>query len=305
MVFTAPDASPATGAQRRALRVAAFAVILAASLLAFSSDVAAMARLALHDARYTHIALVPPIALAFLYRDRQAIFARPVWSRLGGAAVLVFAVAGFLLAFRAAPPESPTFGFSLLALLLIALWASAFALCFGGGALRRGLFPWGFLLLAAPLPAPAVDAIVAALQRGSAEFSFLLFKAIGTPVVRDGFLFGLPGVTIEITTECSGIRSSLSLFVVSVLAGKVFLTSIWRRIGLCAATIPIVIFKNALRIVGISWLGLNVDRQFFDGPLHHQYGGLVFSVASLALQAGALAFFYRSEARSRARSQQG
>jgi exosortase len=301
MVFPAPDASPATGVERRTLRVAVFAVILAASLLAFFSEVAAMARLALHDDRYTHIGLIPPIALAFLYRDRQNIFAHPVWSRLGGAAMVVFAAAAFVVARRNAPPESSAFGF---ALLLIALWASGFTLCFGAGALRRALFPWGFLLLAAPLPAPAVDAIVAALQRGSAEFSFLLFQAIGTPVVRDGFLFGLPGVTIEITTECSGIRSSLSLFVVSILAGKLFLTSIWRRIGLCAATVPIVIFKNALRIVGISWLGLNVDRQFFDGPLHHQYGGLAFSVASLALQAGALAIFYRSEARSRARSQQ-
>jgi exosortase/archaeosortase family protein len=74
-----------------------------------------------------------------------------------------------------------------------------------------------------------------------------------------------------------------------------FLRANWRKVCLCLLTVPVVIFKNAVRIVAISWLGLYVTRDFFQGRLHHQYGGLVFSLLSLGMQLSMLFVLQRSE----------
>jgi hypothetical protein len=48
-------------------------------------------------------------------------------------------------------------------------------------------------------------------------------------------------------------------------------------VALLAATVPIAIFKNAVRVVVITLLAANVDRSFIDGPFHHKYGGVIFA----------------------------
>ncbi len=112
--------------------------------------------------------------------------------------------------------------------------------------------------------------------------TYALFRLLGVPVLWRHFKFLLPGVEIEIAEECSGIRSSLALFITSILAGYVFLRSNWRKALFSLFTIPVVIFKNAVRIVTISCLGVYVNPGFLYGKLH-QYGGLPFSLVSLVL----------------------
>ena len=279
---------------------ATFAVILLVSLIAFRNLISSLARLSLHDERYSQILLIPAITAGLIYWDRDNIFKRGTWCRACGFLLLLLgAIEGFFVGTNS-EPGMPTSTLFLSVLLLVALWATAFALCFGIATLRRAAFPWCFLFLVAPLPRQVLDAVVAALQAGSAEVSFVLFKAVGMPVLRDGLLFALPGVSIEIAKECSGIRSSMSLFLVSVLVSHLFLRLNWTRFVLCVLTIPIVIFKNALRIVGLSWLGVNVTSEFFHGTLHHQYGGLSVSLVSLLLQALVFAALWKAEHSRRA-----
>lgn len=131
---------------------------------------------------------------------------------------------------------------------------AGFVLCYGTESFWAGLFPWLFLLLMIPVPSIALDKIVLTLQNCSAATTYAVFKLLGVPVLLRHFTFLLPGVEIEITQECSGIRSSQALFITSILAGHLFLQSNWRRAFLSFYTIPVVIIKNALRIVTISSL---------------------------------------------------
>jgi exosortase len=117
---------------------------------------------------------------------------------------------------------------------------------------------------------------------------------VGVPVFRDGFLFTLPGLTVEVAEQCSGIRSGISLFLVGILAGHIFLKSGWRKLALAAAVVPITIAKNGLRIVTISLLGAYVDRQVLSGPLH-QAGGIPFFGVALVLLAVVLWALRRGE----------
>jgi exosortase len=138
------------------------------------------------------------------------------------------------------------------------------------------------LLFMIPLPDGLMNAAVIGLQKGSAAVTAGLFGVIRMPFIRDGFRFALPGINIEIAEECSGIRSTLSIFLSGLLAADLFLQSSCRRIVFMLLIVPVVIFKNAVRIATIAWLGVYVDRRFFFGNLHH-YGGLPFSLIAFAI----------------------
>ena len=121
---------------------------------------------------------------------------------------------------------------------------------------------------------------------------------IGIGYERSGFEFNLGDVDMEIAEQCSGIRSATAMFVSGILASHLFLRGGWSRIGFALFTIPVVVFKNAVRITGITWLGMNVDRGFFTGELH-RYSGLPFSLVAFALLLPTLWALRRMERSSR------
>ena len=126
------------------------------------------------------------------------------------------------------------------------------------------------------------QATVQFLQRGSAEAANILFYLVGIPAVRDGYVFHLPGLSIEVAENCSGIRSSIALVITSVIAGKLLLQKRWTRSLAVISIIPIAILKNGIRIVTLSFLGVYIDERIFVGDLHKK-GGIVFFGISLFL----------------------
>jgi len=164
---------------------------------------------------------------------------------------------------------------------LVLLWIGEFIFCYGITSFRNAGFSFLFLLLIVPIPSVFLDNVVAALQAGSAQLSYLLFRMAGVPILRHGMVMSLPGVDIEVAAECSGIRSSMALFVASAVISRMLLRTSWARILTMLCVGPIGIFRNAVRIVCISLLGMYVDRGFLFGSLHH-HGGLPFSLVGFA-----------------------
>ena len=148
-----------------------------------------------------------------------------------------------------------------------------------------------FLLLMVPLPLDVLQYTVTALQRGSAATCYWLFRLVGVPVIRHGFKFSLPGVDIEVAEQCSGIHSALSLFIAGLLLQHILLEDSWKKVCFSLCIFPIAMFKNAVRIVTIAWLGIHVNPDFFHGQLHRQ-GGLPFSALAIALL-GLLLWLFR------------
>jgi exosortase len=259
-----------------------FGLFTVASFLLFGRYLIALGRLSLEDARYSHILLIPIISASLIYLQRRRVFASPRYSLLRGAPGLFVGAALLVLAQRRLSWLNSIDHLSVVVLAIILLWIAGFVLCYGPLVFRSALFPMLFLLLMIPIPTEALDKIVLELQKGSAIMTYALFKLFGVPVFWQRFKFLLPGVEIEIAEECSGIRSSMALFITSILAGYVFLRSYSMRFFFSLLTVPVVIFKNAVRIVTISSLGVYVDPGFLYGRLH-KYGGLPFSLVSLAI----------------------
>ena len=259
-----------------------FALFVLFSLVLFRAPLASLASLSLRDDRYSHILLIPILSCGLVYLQRKRAFAAPKYSFPGSVPLLVAALALLGLAetrFRIFDSNSQL---SVIVLAIILVWIAGFVLCYGAHSFRVSLFPLLFLVLMIPLPTFVLDAMVLGLQKGSAVMTYALFKMLGVPVLWRHFKFLLPGVEIEIAEECSGIRSSFALLITSILTGYLFLQSNWRRVVFTLFTLPVVIFKNAVRIVTISCLGVYVDPGFLHGTLH-RYGGLPFSLVSLAI----------------------
>jgi len=281
-------------------RSVCFTLFVALSLAAFHAPLARLLSLSLKDDKYSQIVVIPLISLGLICLERNRIFLESKYCVAVGVPLLLAGIGLSIAAAKGAWILNSGAGFQLAVFAMIVTWSAGFVLCYGVQSLYAAAFPILFLLLMVPLPAGILDRIIFFLQQGSAQVTYYLFKLAGAPVLRQGLQFSLPGVDIQIVQECSGLRSATALMITSLLAGHLFLRSSWNGLWLCLLTVPIAIFKNAVRIATISWLGVYVDRGFFYGVLHRQ-GGLPFSLLGLAMLVPVLLALQKAENRGEAK----
>jgi exosortase len=258
--------------------------------------ISAAVHLGLHDDRCVQIVAAPLLFGFLMYWERNRILPKADWSPLVGMPLLSLALLMYFVFVRRTPYGSEGVSLALEVLAAILAWMAVFVFCYGLGSLRAAFFPFCCLLLMIPVPAAAMDGLTSGLQHGSAMLSYQMLRLAGIPVFAQGMRMSLAGLEIEVAPECSGIRSFLALALIGLLTARVCLRSNWNRFALVASTIPIAIFKNAIRISVIASLTAYIDRAFLNGPIH-RYGGLVFTPLGVALFVGLLAVQQRFEAR--------
>lgn len=271
-----------------------FLLCVLLSLLLFRSTLFDLVALSISNEKYTHIMFIPAIAGILAFVERRLIFPPLQYSlQIGSGLLAIAAATGYIVTSRLLP-LSPSGALSARAAVMVLVWISAFFLCYGSRSARAAVLPLCLLAAVIPVPASWMEKGSVILQQGSAEVSHRLFKIANVPVYREDMRFSLPGLTIEVAEECSGIRSSIGLLIGALIAGHLLLHSGLARFALVILAIPITIFKNAVRIVVLSVLGTYVSRDFITGDLHHS-GGPLFSILSFALLALVLLVFLRLE----------
>jgi len=257
------------------------------SLIAYASD--------WDNNNASQVLMIPLITGTLIYFSRKRIFARVQYDVLPGALLMI--AGGALMALGRTrglnlKDEGDQLAFSVFSILLV--WWGGFVLFYGVRAFKTALFPLLFLVFCMPIPSPIMDRTIHFLQHASADVAYLLLKLTGMPIYRDGVLFSLPNMAVEIAPECSGIRSGISLLILSLLTGHVVLRTWPRKLALLLAAIPILIFKNALRISTLSFLAVKVDPRILTSRLHRE-GGIPFFVVGLLLLYPILRYLIRSE----------
>jgi exosortase len=246
------------------------------------------------SAYYTHVVLIPLVSAYLVFTRRKEIFGEVGYAFVPGGAVAGLGLILLGAAAALASGWSKNDSCALVACATVLVVIGAFILIFGLRAFRAARFEMLFLAFMVPLPTVVEYWIIRVLQLGSAEFVAFLFQFTGMPVLRDGVVFHLPGISIEVAPQCSGIRSSLALVITCVLAGHMFLKTTWKKILLVLVVLPITMLKNGIRIVTLSVLAVYVDRGFLESSLHRD-GGIVFFVLALLLMAPILFVLRRSE----------
>jgi exosortase C (VPDSG-CTERM-specific) len=217
---------------------------------------------------------------AYLLSVRRGTADATYHTSFGGTAVCAVIGFGAFVAASWGSELTPNDNLAVLAFTFVCAILAGGFLFLGGRWMRSAAFPMAFLFFLAPMP----DGIAWWIERvsvlASADVTAALLKLTGVPFLRDGTIFTLPGIALEIARECSGIRSSWVLFITSLIAAHLFLDSPWRRVVLVALVIPLGVVRNGLRVMVLALLCVHVGPHMIDSPIHYR-GGPIFFVLSL------------------------
>jgi exosortase len=227
------------------------------------------------DDNYSHGFFVLPLALYFAWRRRDELVKAPMRPSMFGLAI----IGGSLVTLIAGTLGAELF---LTRISLVGVAAGMVLFACGWTHLRLLAFPLAFLLLMIPLPAIVFNKIALPLQLIASSFGERALQILGVPVLREGNVIILSHTSLEVVEACSGIRSLLSLLTMGIVYGyfsdpRPAVTAV-----LAAATVPIAIFTNAVRVAGTGFAAQRFGPGVADGFLHTFSGWLMF-VAAFAI----------------------
>lgn len=286
---------PENPAQLPPPRLRLFGLAALVLALGFAVPLWHLARFVVNDELHSYIPLIPLVSFYLVWLQREKL---PRHSAPARKLAALFCACGFgLMAWWWTSQFAEENYLSLAMLTLLFFLATAGCEFLGGAVMRAVAFPFGLLIFIVPFPIFLRDGIEAGLQHGSARVAEWMFTLSGLPVFRDGMHFQLPGMNLQVAPECSGIHSTLVLFITSLLAAQMFLRRPWHRAMLVLAVIPLALARNGFRILVIGELCTRIGPEMINSPIH-RHGGPLFFVLSL-LPFFLLLYFIRKSERPR------
>ena len=222
---------------------------------------------------------VPLFSLYVVWTERKKILGSlgaPSWAGL--LAALPFLALGFL-GVRGVQLRFEIVAF--VGLLITVPWA-----IFGKDTAKAILFPALFLLFCIPL-ATFLDVVTVHLRLLASSTACAVARGVGADIVQQGTMVGAAdgSFSIDVADPCSGLRSLFALM--ALTAGYAYFTQpTWLRRGiLFAASVPIAILGNVMRILTIVLVANFASSDFATGFYHDYSGFVVFAVAILLMVA--------------------
>jgi exosortase A len=245
------------------------AVLLLAWAVAFYPVLPAMVEAWLSHSDNSHALLVPLISLYFLWEKRAAMRRVPVQGSSPGLLLLVVSLAIYFVSYVG--------GIAFFArLMLVAALIGLLWSCLGTPMLRLLAFPLGFLFFMVPIPDTLLGMVSFPLQMAATRISAGLIQFCSIPVYREGNMLYFMQTQLEVAEACSGIRSIMSLTMLSVIFAYISSGNWWRKVVLILSAIPIAMLANILRVSGTGVLAHFFGDRVARGFLHDFSGVAVF-----------------------------
>ena len=275
-----------------------FVALVAVSVAVAWKTVSALVAYSFSHEDSSHVVVIPFITAYLLWSERDIIFrgSSHSSSKVPGYVLIALGLVAYFAARFGISGEPGSNGFSLEVLALVAVWSGIFVSVYGANAGHAAMFSLLLLIMMVPLPEAILSRVVYALEKGSTDITYAIFRSLGVPTLRDGFYITVPGITIEVAPECSGIRSSVAMLITCLLAAHFYLRTRWGMLLFILLVIPVAMIKNGIRIATLTLLSLYVDPSFLKGSLHRD-GGFVFFFLGLAILAVALIWIRKAERR--------
>ncbi len=173
----------------------------------------------------------------------------------------------------------------LLRLSLIGFISGALWFICGTAHLRAMAVPLVLLLVSIPLPSAVVTELTLPLQLAASQCAAAILTAIGIDVIRDGNVLTLSYITLEVAEACSGMRSLVTLLALVAVYWGLTGASVKRALLLAAATVPVAIAGNGLRVAFTAVLASRIGEGAVRGMVHDATGFAAFVLMCAALAA--------------------
>ena len=226
------------------------------------------------DPDYSHGFLVPLLSAYLIWARRDKLRQVPRRPSFWGMVIVLGALGLLVLG-------------SLGAELFLARFSLLCTICglivyFCGCAMLRALaFPMAFLLFAIPIPGVVYNEIVFPLQFIASKFATWTLEQLNLfPIMREGNVLILPGMSLEVVEACSGIRSLMSLLALAAGFGYVMERSAVARWILFLAMVPLAIISNGTRVMLTAIMANYMGPQAAEGFMHEFSGWVIFVVAT-------------------------
>ncbi|MCB2113646.1 MAG: VPLPA-CTERM-specific exosortase XrtD [Parvularculaceae bacterium] len=155
---------------------------------------------------------------------------------------------------------------------------------FGGlSLLRTTAAPVAFLFFAVPPPYWVITVLSWKFQQMSSFLGVQVVEAMGIPVHLSGNIIDLGDYKLQVAEACSGLRYLFPFLSLGVMSAYMFSGAIWQRLLIVAATVPITIAMNSMRIAATAALVDAYGIEHAEGALHFFEGWVVFLFCLVAL----------------------
>lgn len=227
---------------------------------------------------YSHGPLILAVVLWLFWRAPRPAPVQPsALEQAGGWALLVPGLAAYVV--------GHWIGIPFVDMLALVPVAAGLLLITGGRAwLRACGFALLFLLLLVPLPDFVLEAATGSLKGRISQATELLLYTAGYPIGRNGVVLTIGPYQLLVADACSGLNSIFALGALGLLYVHLMgWRSKLRNAILLAATVPIAVGANLLRVLLLVLLTYHAGEQVGQGFLHGFAGMFLFVVSLLML----------------------
>ncbi len=221
--------------------------------------------------QHAHGLLIPPVVGYFVYNELKPLARLPASSSAWGFAFLVPA-----LALHALDAGMHTQLLSAVALLMA---LPGLSLLFLGVERTRAIaFPLAFLAFALPIPLAFTEQIHWQLRQVATFGTANAMPWLGVPVFVEGTTIHTAAGLLEVADACSGFSTLYASIAVACLVAYSSPTPKRRALVLLSA-VPLAIFANLLRVIGLVLLVVWWGPEMLETFLHPLSGMLTFALA--------------------------
>ena len=230
----------------------------------------------LNDSNNSHGMLVPLISGYFIWQKKGELKSAVISNSNWGAVILVISMGLYLVSYAGglAFVSRSMIIFSLVGLMLFTFGSSIFKLM---------VFPFFFLLFMVPVPDSIVGFVAFPLQLFATKVSSIVIQAFSIPVYREGNMLYFVQTQLETAEACSGVRSIISLTMLSVIFVYLLDGGWIRKAILLASAVPLALSINIIRVSGTGILAHFHGEKAARGFLHEFSGIAVFAFGFIAL----------------------
>ena len=239
--------------------------------------------------QYSHGFFIIPITLYIIWKKKDILVKTPIRPSWWGMALVVFSLLLYLFAHFAEILTLTSFS-------IVLLLAGVIIYLYGFLIFKELLFPLVFLLFMIPIPSQIYSSLTIPLQLFVSKVSVWLGSTIGIPIYREGNVIHLPDRTMQIVQACSGLRSMISLLMLSAIIGYLTLKSNILRFVLFLSGIPAAIFVNIIRVCLMVFAFHYFNYDLTKDSVHTVFGIIIFCIALIiiALSKGVLSIWDKS-----------
>jgi len=226
---------------------------------------------------YSHGFFIPPLFFYLIWLKREKILHKHEILPSGfGLIIVIVSLLAYIFAHFA---EIRT----LASLSMVACLIGTIFYLLGPQIVKELIFPFFLLLFMIPVPAQIYAKLTISLQLIVSKISALVIETVGMPVYRTGNILETPGLSLQVVEACSGMRSIITLLLLSALFAFFSLQSHVGKLVLFLSGIPLAILINIFRVVGIFMIWQFFAYDLTRGMPHKVFGLALFGVALACL----------------------